>query len=190
MKVIKGNMKKTLLTIMVAVLACAACTSKTSQTTGDASNGEYETNEEKADGIQRMHEYNYSDTLVIEGLTYNYSIHREASDSLPMVTDDEGTRYADNIYTLSLFHGTDIAQFRFTKRTFASYLSPEFREKGILDGMMYDSSLPGLHFAVSVSLPQSDMFEPLLLTLDPNGGMSISRDERSEVDYAGEEEGV
>ena len=51
---------------------------------------------------------------------------------------------------------------------------------------MLDSSLPGLCFAVSVTLPQSDMVEPLLLHVDANGGIVIERDTRSENDFSEE----
>ncbi len=165
--------------------SCGGSTPKTETTTGS---NEYAVDESASDGIQRMPEYNYSDSINVGGKTFNYTIHRCASDSLPTVTDDEGTIYADNEYTLTLSRGNDFSQFRFTKHNFASYLSSEFRKKGILDGMMCDKSLPGLRFAVSVSLPQSDMFEPLLLTIDPNGGMTITRDERSDAEL--DEEGV
>ena len=61
-------------------------------------------------------------------------------------------------------------------------LSDDFRKRGLLDGMMLDSSLPGLAFAVSVSMPQSDMVEPLLMRVDHQGGIAIERDERSDAD--------
>ncbi len=147
--------------------------------------------EESADGIQRMTVYDFTDTLRTEGKTYTYSVHREASDSLPVIIDDDGNRYADNIYTLTIrTGGQNVFQRRFTKATFSSYLSKEFQKKGILDGMMCDKSLPDLRFAVSVSLPQSDMMEPLLMKVDTNGGIVITRDERGDEELEPEEDGV
>lgn len=184
-------MKKSIFYVLLAFLTLNACTSKPSTTQQTTAPTEYETDDEQGDGIQRMREYNFSDTIVVDGKTFTYAIHREASDSLPLVTDDEGTRYADNIYTLTLSRiGGESQHYRFTKRNFMSYLSPEFQRKGILDGMMCDKSLPGFRFAVSVSLPQSDMFEPLLLSIDPNGGMSIVRDERSDAELDDNDDGV
>ena len=98
--------------------------------------------------------------------------------------DDEGILYADNVYALSILR--DNAPFfshRFTKAAFASHLSADFRQKGLLDGMMCDKSLPGINFAVSVSLPQSDMIEPLLLHIDRSGGIAIERDTRADNDF-------
>jgi len=107
------------------------------------------------------------------------------------VTDDEGNRHADNIYTLTIASdGRTFFNRRFTKSTFASYLSAEMAQKGILNGMMCDTSLPGLRFAISVSLPQSDMFEPLLMQVDANGGISITRDERGDEAFETDEDGV
>ncbi len=173
-------MKKIPFYLIAAVMTVASCTGKTSTATPVTTISEFEADDEHGDGIQRMHEYNFSNEIVVDGKTYTYSIHREASDSLPLVTDDEGTRYTDNIYTLTLSNSSgEVARYRLTKRNFLSYLSPEFQSKGILDGMMCDTTLTGFQFAVSVSLPQSDMVEPLILKVDPKGGMSISRDERS-----------
>lgn len=147
--------------------------------------------EEPADGIERMMLYDFTDTLRTDGKTFIYTIHREASDSLPLIIDDEGNRFADNVYTLTIRSGgTTVFQRRFTKATFSSYLSKEFQKKGILDGMMCDKSLPGLRFAVSVSLPQSDMFEPLLMKVDTNGGIVITRDERGEAELEDDGDGV
>ncbi len=145
--------------------------------------------DESSDGVQRMTPYDFSDTLSIGTHRYAYTIHREAVDSLPTVQDEDGTVYADNSYHLTIRRdGQPLLDRHFTKRTFASYLSAEMRQRGILDGMMQDGSLPGLAFAISVSLPQSDMLEPLLLKVDANGGIAIERDLRSENDFEEEKE--
>lgn len=171
------------------VTSLAGCRGKSQQPAEQSSLGEFETESVAADGIQRMHTYDYTDTLRIEGHTYACNIHREADVNLALVTDDEGNRYADNRYTLTIRRdGQPCFERQFTKGNFASYLSGEFQEKGILDGMMYDRSLPGLNFAVSVTLPQSDMVEPLLLRVDLNGGIAIERDTRSENDFEEEQE--
>lgn len=186
----KNKMKKFSLGLIVMLLALASCGGKSQQV---ASTNEMEGSAEEvyADGIQRLREYNYHDTLRTNGHTYIYTIHREYSDSLPTVTDDEGNRHADNIYTLTIASdGRTFFNRRFTKSTFASYLSAEMAQKGILDGMMCDTSLPGLRFAISVSLPQSDMFEPLLMQVDANGGISITRDERGDEAFETDEDGV
>jgi len=167
----------------VLALSLGSCGSRNSGNESP-SQSEYETVGENADILQRMHDYHFEDTLRTGGHNYHYIIDRIASDSLPVVTDDEGHRFADNIYTLTIQRdGQSFLHRRFTKSAFASHLSADFVRKGMLDGMMLDRSLPGLVFAVSVSLPQSDMFEPLLLRIDGSGGIAIERDTRAENDF-------
>lgn len=184
-------MKRLLFPIVCSLALLSACRGgQAQQADSDAANQDYES-EQFADGIQRLRVYNYSDTLRTSGHTYVYTIHREYSDSLPVVTDDEGNRHADNIYTLTIkSDGKAFFNRRFTKGTFASYLSADMAKKGILDGMMCDTSLPGLRFAICVSFPQSDMFEPLLMQVDANGGISITRDERGDEAFETDEDGV
>ncbi len=181
-------MKQYYLGLLMVMALLQACGSKTVSNESSVGANEYDTTT-SVDGIQRMTPYHYSDTIRTNGKAYTYTIHREASDSLPVVIDDEGNKYADNVYSLTIHQGGQTLFHRqFTKKTVASYLSTEFQQNGILDGMMCDKSLPGLRFAISVSLPQSDMFEPLLLQVDTSGGMTISRDERGEAEL--EDEGV
>ena len=181
-------MKQCYFGILFVIALLQACGGQTTTKDYPVGANEYNTTE-SVNGIQSMSPYHYSDTIRTGGKVYVYTIHREASDSLPVVTDDEGNKYADNVYTLTIRQGERMVFNRqFTKKTVASYLSKEFQQKGILDGMMCDKSLPGLRFAISVSLPQSDMFEPLLLQVDNSGGMTISLDERGEAEL--EDEGV
>ncbi len=173
----------------MAALTLSACTERRPATAETAPQGEFMSDDESSDGVQRMTPYDFSDTLSIGTHRYAYTIHREAVDSLPTVQDEDGTVYADNSYHLTIRRdGQPLLDRHFTKRTFASYLSAEMRQRGILDGMMQDGSLPGLAFAISVSLPQSDMLEPLLLKVDANGGIAIERDLRSENDFEEEKE--
>lgn len=176
-------MKKNLFAAFVVLLAAGSCVQKSPDNASSASVSEYESSAGADDGIQRMHVYDYADTVVVEGRKYTYSVHREASDSLPVITDDDGLRYADNIYTVTIAaDGREFFHRSFTKNAFASSLSSDFRQRGLLDGMMLDRTLPGIAFAVSVSMPQSDMVEPLILHVDRQGGIAIERDERSDAD--------
>lgn len=186
-------MKKLFLLMQTAMLITTACTQRQTSQTENADTGEYIAEGEAADGVQRMHEYNFADTVTVDGRQLIYRLHREASDSLPAVVDDEGTRFADNVYTLAIMAGgKEFFHRSFTKAAFASHLSNDFRQHGILDGMMFDPSLSGIAFAVSVSMPQSDMVEPLILRIDRQGGIAIERDERSDADLddSGDDEGV
>ena len=170
--------------VILVLMTLSACKGKGVASSEVSTLGEFETEDAKTGGIQRMRVYDYSDTLTVGGHLYEYTIHREADESLPQVMDEEGVSYADNRYTLTLLRdGQPCFNRQFTKANFASYLTPEFRAKGILDGMMCDRSVSGICFAISVTLPQSDMVEPLLLHIDPAGGIVIEKDTRSENDF-------
>lgn len=168
--------------IGVAIMMTAACGGKKTQPDQLVGQGDLEMSDTLS-GVQRMRTYDYSDTVQVGGHQYCYTIHREASDSLPMVRDESGFVFADNIYKLTILKdGQPFVSRRFTKADFDHLLSDDFRRQGILDGFMCDTSQPGLRFAVSVSYPQSDMYEPFLLTFDDRGGMVMERDTRSEVE--------
>ena len=146
---------------------------------------------EGANGVQQMSVYDYTDTIRTNGRTYVYTIHREPAPDLPTVQDDMGYEFADNVYSLRVTrNGSAIITRTFTKADFAAYLSPTIKRGGILDGLIYDASQQGLHFAACVSLPQSDMSEPFILNFDEKGGMSIERDVRPEIEEEEEEDGV
>lgn len=161
-----------------------ACSGKGQQQQVVATPNEYESSADVAEGIQQMQPYNYSDTTEINGHIFHYTINRVADESLPPVVDDEGVTYLDNRYTLTILRdGQPYFERSFTKSSFESYLSTEFQQKGVLDGMIYDNSLPGLCFVASVTLPQSDMISPLLLHIGNDGAISIETDLRSENDF-------
>lgn len=164
--------------------ALVACGGKTLTTTEQTTPSEFEEVAEGSGEVMRLRTYDFEDTLTYNGQVYSYAIHRESDDQLPYVTDEEGQAFADNRYTLTIRQGDNVCfQRQFTKSSFASYLSRDIQEHGILDGMVYDRELPGLCFAVSVSLPQSDMVEPLLVRVDLSGGIMISPDTRNENDF-------
>lgn len=168
--------------LCVAVLMLMSCGRHKPQPDELVGQGDMETVDPQ-EGIQRMRTYDYSDSLRVGSHLYKYHIHREASDSLPTVTDDAGYVFADNIYRLTILKdGHPFVNRRFTKSTFAHLLPADFMRLGILDGFICDTSQPGLRFAVSVSYPQSDMYQPFILTFDEQGGMSIAQDTRSDIE--------
>lgn len=161
---------------MLALATATACTTKE-----ETQAGRYEAfqNSGAGDEIQRMRDYRYSDTVRWRGRLYTYEVVRRADDSLAVVKDDDGCRYADNFVELTVRCGKEnFFRRRFTKQTFASYLDDDFREKGLLEGMAFDKVLPeGIRFSISVSYPFSDMCRPFSITISSSGDMNITRDE-------------
>ncbi len=131
------------------------------------------------DAVERMRAYHYEDTLTWRGQKYAYAVVREADDSLEVVTDEDGMRYADNYICLELARaGLPVFKKRFTKSTFAGLLDENFREDAILDGVAFAHTAPnGICFSFSVSYPGSDLCMPFLVTVDGNGDYTIKPDD-------------
>ncbi|MCM1108085.1 MAG: DUF4738 domain-containing protein [Clostridium sp.] len=129
--------------------------------------------------VQHMRDYSYHDTVSSGGHLYAYDIVRQASDTLGIVTDENGDRYADNFIRLTVTRDEE-AYFshRFLKQDFAAYLDRGFRKSAILDGMAFDRVVAGgVRFAVAVGYPMSDMSMPFLVTVDGSGAYRIEKDE-------------
>lgn len=133
---------------------------------------------QKGDNIQRMQNSHASGIANWRGGKFSYDIKRAPNDSIPTVEDENGTRFADNSIDLVITkNGGSFFSKTFTKRTFNAYLDNDFKEKGILEGIVFDKAAPdGLHFAASVSYPQSDMYIPLIICIGSNGSISITKD--------------
>lgn len=128
--------------------------------------------------VQHMNEYHYTDQVKWRGKTVTYQVERHAVDSLPVVTDEAGEQFSDNMITLTLKQGDrELFHKSFYKRSFKEFMDPDFYAHSILEGMAFDQEQEGnLRFAVSVSYPMSDLYIPLLITIRPDGSYVISKD--------------
>ena len=114
------------------------------------------------------------------GKDYQVKIEREAVDSLPKVKDEFGQPFIDNRIKLSIIRadGSVFFQRVFTKNSFSSYQDDYFRKNALLGNMVFaEVDNLELHFAISISLPESDdEFLPLKMAVTNLGNISISRD--------------
>lgn len=166
---------------MAAVLMVCACHKTQKNQVTIVSEGEKVTVNE----IHRLPVYNLTDTARLGNNLYVYSIHREPCDTLPTVGEETGIRYADNLYRLRITRGDGQAFFdrTFSKAQFASRLTNEFRTQGILDGFRFVNAQNGvLSFAVCVSLPESDMSAPFLLSIGRDASYAITADDVMDVE--------
>ena len=164
-----------------AVLCMISCQKK--QSARDVA--EYSPYEEiQTDQIHRMNDYDLQDTTRIGSHIYQYTIHREADDSLGIIEDDLGSKYADNFYQLDILRdGSSFFSKRFTKKTFLSQLSADFRKYGLLDGFRFSHSQDAkLYFSVCVSYPDSDMSSPFFLIIGPDGSFAIEKDNTGDME--------
>lgn len=132
----------------------------------------------------RMKEYNLKDSITLGSHLFVYSIHREADDSLKVVVDENGEKFVDNYYDLTIFKdGKEFFRRHFTKLSFASQLDESFRKNGILDGFRFISAKEGkLTFGICVSFPESDMSEPFVLTIGPDGSFTLEPDTAPDIE--------
>jgi hypothetical protein len=163
---------------LAVVFMMAACQPKNQPQ--EAQTTPTETSEKE---LRRTPEFNLTDTLGVGSHKWVYTIHREADDSLQIVTDEEGERYADNFYQLKIVKdGGKFFNRRFTKADFMSRLSPRFRQYGVLDGCRFNRYENGqLLFSLCVSYPESDEYTPFLLKIGPDGSYAIEEDDMLDV---------
>jgi len=116
----------------------------------------------------------------VDGRSYTVKIARHAVDSLPMVSNSNGQKYIDNSILLEVARADSSLFYshRFTKASFANWLSPEYRDKAILQGMSFlqaDSS--ALSFIAWLNYPDAgdDEAVELMLSIDPQRNISIQR---------------
>lgn len=141
------------------------------------------TTEQQA-SVHRMKDYDLTDSVTMGSHLFIYTIHREADDSLKAVVDENGDKYVDNYYDLTILRdGTSFFRRRFTKLSFGNQLDESFRKNGILDGFRYMSAKEGmLTFGVCVSFPESDMSEPFVLTIGSDGSFTLEPDTTPDIE--------
>ena len=113
------------------------------------------------------------------GRTYHVAINRQPSDSLPMVKDEVGQQFVDNVITLvvSRDNGSVFYSHSFTKKDFDKFIDNDYRNTGILEGLVFDKANGDwLEFAASVSHPQTDEYIPLIVSLSRTGDIVIKHD--------------
>ena len=120
----------------------------------------------------------------LDNRSYQVFIDRVADDSLRMVQDETGQKFVDNRITLRVVRADGSVFFKkvFTKATFDAQLDDDYRQTGILEGLVFDKvDGNNLVFAGSVSHPQTDEYIPLVVTVSNLGNISIKRDDRMDT---------
>lgn len=138
----------------------------------------------------KMQEYNDERNVPWIGKTYHVAISRTPSDSLPMVKDETGQKFVDNIFklTVSREDGSVFFSRQFTKAFFTEHITEMYRKSGILEGIVFDKADGDwLEFAASVGLPQTDEYIPLVIRLSRMGELTVRQD--MQMDTNGDIEG-
>ena len=134
----------------------------------------------------------YLDEKEVEwiGKKYLVSVSRQASDSLPMVKDETGQKYVDNVFRLKVSRqdGSVFFSRTFTKKSLTQYLDDDFNKTGVFEGLVLDKAEGDfLIFGASVGHPQSDEYIPLVFRLSRMGVLDIKRD--TQMDSTPEDQG-
>ena len=123
--------------------------------------------------------------------SYQVFINRVADDSLRMVQDETGQKFVDNRITLRVVRADGSVFFKkvFTKATFDAQLDDDYRQTGILEGLVFDKvDGNNLVFAGSVSHPQTDEYIPLVVTVSNFGNVTIRRDDQMDTNSTQEQQ--
>ena len=123
--------------------------------------------------------------------SYQVCINRVADDSLRMVQDETGQKFVDNRITLRVVRADGSVFFKkvFTKSTFDAQLDDDYRQTGILEGLVFDKvDGNNLVFAGSVSHPQTDEYIPLVVTVSNFGNVTIKRDDQMDTNSTQEQQ--
>ena len=123
--------------------------------------------------------------------SYQVFINRVADDSLRMVQDETGQKFVDNRITLRVVRADGSVFFKkvFTKGTFDAQLDDDYRQTGILEGLVFDKvDGNNLVFAGSVSHPQTDEYIPLVVTVSNFGNVTIKRDDQMDTNSTQEQQ--
>lgn len=144
----------------------------------------------------KMQDINQEHKVEWLGNEYKVEIRRHTDTELPMVKDDAGSKYYDNMISLRVLRsdGTVFFSRDFRKTDFSGCYDAEYGERSALLGIVLEKAEGDyMYFAASVGSPDvlSDDYVPMIMTLSRMGDVSIKKDIRLDSDVERtEEEGV
>ena len=112
------------------------------------------------------------------GKSYEVKVSRVPVDSLPMVVNEIGQKFVDNRISLTIQRSDGSVFFNksFSKASFLSYLTADYRKEGLLSDMRFKEVKGAeLSFIVTIAEPEAtdDEFLPLALSVNREGGIGI-----------------
>ena len=138
-----------------------------------------------------MQPYNQQQEVKWLDKSYQVFIDRVEDDSLRMVQDETGQKFVDNRITLRVIRADGSVFFKkvFTKSSFDAQLDEDYRQTGILEGLVFDKvDGNNLIFAGSVCHPQTDEYIPLVVTVSNFGNVTIKRDDQMDTNSTQEQQ--
>ena len=147
---------------------------------------------QQSDSILSLDDINASETLLINGEKISYVFRMSPADSLPIVTNLDGTRYKDNIVNLTVSRGNDVILKReFTKYSFKDYVPSNDMSNCALVGFSYNlnetNDSTQLRFIATVGDPDetAGVNYPTEILISPNGNikMQVAKDIETEPEF-------
>lgn len=171
--------------LFLLIVLCSACGK-----TADKEGTRQENTSDMADMnvIHRLPDLHVEDTVISGSNVYVWTIDRVSCDSIGIVKDEMGYRFADNLLSITIRkNGSPFFSRTFKKSSFSHLLDEDFARQSILDGCRFLQVHEGmLTFSLAVSYPESDMSRPFKLNIGPDGSFMILEDNDLEEEYSPE----
>lgn len=137
--------------------------------------------------VQHMSEYTDTRQANWVGSVYTVEVKRISDTSLPVVEQEDHTKYYDNKISVRVTRkdGSVFFSKDFTKKDFAAYIDQHTQEHGALLGVVFAKAEGDyLFFGGSVGSPDiaSDEYVPLVVKISRMGNVSITQDTIMDVE--------
>ena len=135
--------------------------------------------------VQRMQSLCLQDTLLVGSNKYTWVVERQPCDSLGIIEDEMGDKYAENILKLNVKkNGNVLLSHTFYKKEFKSLLDKKFYSYSIIDGCRFLYVKEGkIVFSLCLSYPDTDMSRPFHLIIHPDGSYKLEKDDIMDDDF-------
>lgn len=163
-----------ILLLAIAIVACGGSADNTKETVNEQT---YKVREENKPGEYSMQISAAQGNEVIDGAEFHYEIKRTPSRDLPLVKDEQGNKFVDNVISLKVLkNGKQILEKRFVKKDFSELVAADFLSNSILEGLVFDQVVKGhLRFAASVCYPQTDIYVPFCIMVSKDGTLRLEK---------------
>ena len=130
--------------------------------------------------IHKMNPTDNEEAVKWLGSTYRVAVSRHTSDSLTVVTDNNGKRYRNNIISMRITRadGSVFFEKNFTKSLFGDYVDEGYLAGNVILGLVFNNADDqGLHFLGSVGSPDdlSEEYIPFNVTISRMGDVSVEK---------------
>ena len=153
----------------------------------------HKTEVKKSHGTEKVGDQTRSYDFQWLGSNYKAVVVRKAGTSLPVATDDEGTKYYDNRIEVKILRadGSEFFNHTFTKSDFQADLDERTKDNGVLYSVIYvKAEGDNVELKASVGSPKqmsSDDYVTFTVKVSRLGALSVSKDQQLDTANDGSE---